>query len=62
MPHPTPAWRKVIKQPRHFTWQVVRAFQKNQGLLPSGALAYYRPSMALCGSSTKLVSVPECQW
>ena len=41
MPHPTPAWRKVIKQPGHFTLQVLRAFQKNQGLLLSGALAYY---------------------
>ena len=41
MPHPTPAWRKVIKQPWHFTLQVLKAFQKNQGLLLSGALAYY---------------------
>jgi membrane protein len=35
------AWRKVINQPGRFTLHVVRAFQKNQGLLLSGALAYY---------------------
>jgi hypothetical protein len=35
------AWRKVISQPRRFSVQVVKAFQKNQGLLLSGALAYY---------------------
>ena len=37
---PTPAWRKVIDQP-DATLQVLKAFQKNQGLLLSGALAYY---------------------
>ena len=41
MPRPIPAWRKVMAQPGHFTLQVLRAFQKNQGLLLSGALAYY---------------------
>src|SRR6186997_957295 len=41
MPRPTPALRKVMSQPRQFTLQVLRAFQKNQGLLLSGALAYY---------------------
>jgi len=41
MPRLIPAWRKVIAQPGHFTLQVLRAFQKNQGLLLSGALAYY---------------------
>ena len=37
----TPAWRKVMAQPGRFTLQVLKAFQKNQGLLLSGALAYY---------------------
>ena len=41
MLRPTPAWRKVMNQPGHFTLQVLGAFQKNQGLLLSGALAYY---------------------
>jgi uncharacterized BrkB/YihY/UPF0761 family membrane protein len=30
-----------MAQPGHFTLQVLKAFQKNQGLLLSGALAYY---------------------
>ena len=41
MPRPIPAWCKVIAQPGHFTLQVLRAFQKSQGLLLAGALAYY---------------------
>jgi YihY family inner membrane protein len=41
MSRPTDAWRKVIAQPGRFTLQVLKAFQKNQGLLLSGALAYY---------------------
>ena len=41
MPRPTPTWRKIMAQPGRFTLQVLRAFQKNQGLLLSGALAYY---------------------
>src|SRR5687768_12961737 len=41
MPRPTPTWRTVMAQPGQFTVQVLRAFQKNQGLLLSGALAYY---------------------
>jgi membrane protein len=41
MSRPTKAWRKVMAQPGHFTLQVLKAFQKNQGLLLSGALAYY---------------------
>ena len=41
MPHPKPAWRKVMNQPVSFTLQVLKAFQKNQGLLLAGALAYY---------------------
>ena len=34
-------WDKIASQPTHFAMQVLRAFQKNQGLLLSGALAYY---------------------
>jgi len=41
MPRPTPTWRKIMAQPGRFTLQVLKAFQKNQGLLLSGALAYY---------------------
>jgi membrane protein len=41
MPRPTPSWRNVMAQPGGFTLQVLKAFQKNQGLLLSGALAYY---------------------
>src|SRR5512132_3090638 len=41
MSRPTNAWRKVMAQPGHFTLGVLKAFQKNQGLLLSGALAYY---------------------
>ena len=41
MPRPTPAWRKIMNQPGSFTLQVLKAFQKNQGLLLAGALAYY---------------------
>ena len=36
-----PAWRKLTEQPGHFALQVLKAFHKNQGLLLSGALAYY---------------------
>jgi hypothetical protein len=51
-----PAWRKAISQPRRFTVQVVKAFQKTQGPLLSGALVYYillsviplLPSCSLC--------------
>jgi uncharacterized BrkB/YihY/UPF0761 family membrane protein len=32
---------KILKQPGRFTLQVLKAFHKNQGLLLSGALAYY---------------------
>jgi membrane protein len=35
------ALSKVIAQPGLFSLQVLKAFQKNQGLLLSGALAYY---------------------
>ena len=41
MARPRSTWRKVMAQPGHFTLQVLKAFQKNQGLLLSGALAYY---------------------
>jgi membrane protein len=41
MSRPTITWRKVTAQPGHFAFQVLKAFQKNQGLLLSGALAYY---------------------
>jgi membrane protein len=41
MPRPRPVWAKILKQPGLFTLQVLKAFQKNQGLLLSGALAYY---------------------
>ena len=41
MARPKSAWRKVTGQPGHFASQVLKAFQKNQGLLLSGALAYY---------------------
>ena len=41
MPRRKPAWRKITEQPGHFVLQVLKAFHKNQGLLLSGALAYY---------------------
>jgi membrane protein len=41
MPRPLPTWHKIANQPRRFSLQVLSAFQKNQGLLLSGALAYY---------------------
>jgi membrane protein len=41
MSRATPTWRKVMAQPGRFTLQALKAFQKNQGLLLSGALAYY---------------------
>ena len=41
MAHSTIARQKVIAQPKHFALQVLKAFNKNQGLLLSGALAYY---------------------
>ena len=41
MPRLRPVWAKILKQPGLFAIQVLKAFQKNQGLLLSGALAYY---------------------
>jgi YihY family inner membrane protein len=38
---PRASARKVAKQPGQFVLQVTKAFHKNQGLLLSGALAYY---------------------
>jgi membrane protein len=38
---PSRVWRKVMARPGRFTLQTLKAFQKNQGLLLSGALAYY---------------------
>jgi YihY family inner membrane protein len=41
MANVTSAWQTVATQPRSFALQILRAFHKNQGLLLSGALAYY---------------------
>ena len=41
MANVTSAWQTVTTQPRSFALQVLRGFHKNQGLLLSGALAYY---------------------
>jgi len=41
MARPRGTWHKVSAQPGPFVLQVLKAFQKNQGLLLSGALAYY---------------------
>jgi YihY family inner membrane protein len=41
MARATASWRKATSQPGHFAFGVFKAFQKNQGLLLSGALAYY---------------------
>jgi membrane protein len=41
MPLRKGAWKRVANQPMRFALQVLKAFQKNQGLLLSGALAYY---------------------
>ena len=41
MARPRSASEKVTAQPRYFALQVLKAFNKNQGLLLSGALAYY---------------------
>ena len=31
----------VVAHPAHFAWRVVKSFRKNQGVLLSGAVAYY---------------------
>ncbi len=41
MPSRRSTWRAVANQPWRFVAQVLIAFRKNQGLLLSGALAYY---------------------
>jgi membrane protein len=33
--------RHVVAHPLHFAWRVVKSFRRNQGLLLSGAVAYY---------------------
>jgi YihY family inner membrane protein len=35
------ARQQVLKHPLRFLWQVIRAFQAHQGMLLSGAIAYY---------------------
>ena len=39
--HRRRARQQVLKNPLRFLWRVVRAFQANQGILLSGAVAYY---------------------
>jgi len=41
MPHSANPARQVITHPLNFALQVVRGFQRNQGLLLAGAIAYY---------------------
>jgi uncharacterized BrkB/YihY/UPF0761 family membrane protein len=41
-----------MAQPGHFTLRVLKAFQKNQGLLLSGALAYYILLSVICSRMT----------
>lgn len=35
------AYQQVLKYPLRFLWRVIRAFHANQGMLLSGAVAYY---------------------
>jgi YihY family inner membrane protein len=39
--HRRRARQQVLKSPFRFLWRVIRAFQANQGILLSGAVAYY---------------------
>ena len=39
-PH-IPPYQRVLKHPFRFLWQVLKGFRENQGLLLSGAVAYY---------------------
>lgn len=41
MPHPANPARQVVSHPLAFALQVLRGFQRNQGLLLAGAIAYY---------------------
>ncbi len=36
-----PPYKQVLKHPLHFMWRVLKGFKANQGLLLSGAVAYY---------------------
>ena len=36
-----PPYKQVLKYPLRFMWQVLKGFKANQGLLLSGAVAYY---------------------
>ncbi len=37
----THAYQKIMRHPFLFLWQVIKAFKANQGILLSGAVAYY---------------------
>ncbi len=41
MQPPSHSYQRVLKHPLRFLWQVVTGFRDNQGLLLSGAVAYY---------------------
>ena len=36
-----PSAQEVLRNPRAFVWQTLKAFRANQGLLLAGAVAYY---------------------
>jgi YihY family inner membrane protein len=49
----SPPARHVLRHPRQFAWQTLKAFRANQGLLLAGAVAYYAllsivPLLILC--------------
>lgn len=41
MPWKTSARQQILKHPLRFLWRILQRFQANQGLLLSGAMAYY---------------------
>lgn len=41
MSHPTHQYQRVVEHPFLFLWIVIKGFRANQGLLLSGAVAYY---------------------
>jgi len=41
MPWKTSAKQQILKHPLRFLWRILQGFQANQGLLLSGAVAYY---------------------
>ncbi|MFO1430737.1 MAG: YihY/virulence factor BrkB family protein [Candidatus Competibacteraceae bacterium] len=41
MPRKTSVKQQILKHPLHFLWRILRHFKTNQGLLLSGAVAYY---------------------